>query len=317
MPDLKKYLERIKYTCEIKNDVSTLSKLCRHHQENIPFENLDLFGGKRKFLDFEKIFNDMVVKKRGGFCYEQNSLLHWALTEFGFKVIMIQGQVQATEEMGFGPRFDHLALLVTCGNGSEWLADVGFTSYGFTTPLKLETEIEQTQNNGVYKLQGLNENEFLLEKLQKTVIQPDGNILIMYYKNIRCYIVAGRNILSALYSKGTTKHVSTGKEWKPLYKFDIIPRKWEDFKEMCDYQQDNENNFLKNNTLCSKQSEFGSVALWGWSACEKVFLDSMTEKIKWKRNAKDQDELKEILKQHFQIEIDFDLNALPTLKSDE
>nr|XP_004227437.2 arylamine N-acetyltransferase 1-like [Ciona intestinalis] len=174
MPDLNKYLERIKYTCEIKNDVSTLSKLCRHHQEYIPFENLDLFGGKRKFLDFGKVYNDMVVKKRGGFCYEQNGLLYWVLTEFGFKVIMIQGQVHANEEMGFGPRFDHLALLVTCGDGSKWLADAGFGSNGFATPLKYETDIEQTQNNGVYELERLNENEFVLKKLQKTVIQLDG-----------------------------------------------------------------------------------------------------------------------------------------------
>ncbi|XP_002126320.2 LOW QUALITY PROTEIN: arylamine N-acetyltransferase, pineal gland isozyme NAT-10 [Ciona intestinalis] len=288
MPDLKQYLERIKYASVIKNDASTLTKLCKHYKEYIPFDNLDMFGGQKKILDFDKVFNDLVVKKRGGFCYEQNGLFKWALVECGFEVRMVQCQVYFNKEIGFGPRFDHLALLVTCGDGSKWLADVGFGGSSFTTPLKLETEIEQTQNNGVYKLQTLNENEYVLHKLKKKVLQLDG----------------------------TTKSEITGKEWKTVFKFDNVPRKWEDFKEMFDYQQDNEDSFMISNTLCTRQSEFGYVVLWGWFAFEKSFVDPVTEKFKWKCTAKDQKELKEILKKHFQLEVDFDVKPVANYKAE-
>nr|XP_002131125.2 arylamine N-acetyltransferase, liver isozyme-like [Ciona intestinalis] len=286
--DIKKYLERINYTSRISNDSSTLSELCQHHTEYNPFENLDMFGGERKRLDFDKVYNDIIVKKRGGCCYEQNGLFYWALRKCGYEVTIVQCEAFISEEKGYGPSFDHMALLVTCDDGSVWLTDVGWGGTGFITLLKFESDKEQIQNNGVYRLLGSTQQRFLLQKLQKTIIQVNGS----------------------------TKIKVKGKQWNSIYRFDIIPRKWEDFKEMCEYQQDDEDSYLIHNTICAKQSKYGSVAVRGWMTFEKMFVDPMTEKYKWRKETKSQEELKEVLKKYFQVEINFDLKPEAKFEAD-
>uniref|UniRef100_H2ZLG5 arylamine N-acetyltransferase n=1 Tax=Ciona savignyi TaxID=51511 RepID=H2ZLG5_CIOSA len=279
---MQKYLKRINYNQEIRNDSTTLTKLCKQHMEHIPFENLDMFGGKRRHLDFQRVYNDLVLLKRGGFCYEHNGLFNWVLLECGYKVKMVQAAAYIDEVVGYGPDFDHLALLVTCCDGSEWLADVGWGGNSFTHPLKFELTTEQTQPNGVYRLHKLDDNFIVLQKRKKTLIQMD---------NVECSVKKEKNAI----------------EWESIYKFDLVPRKWEDFKEMFDYQHDSEESFLKNNMLCAKQRDTGSIVVVGWSAHEKIYMDPLTEKYKWKRKQSDQNEVKKILKDHFQIDIDFDL----------
>jgi len=110
--DLQKYLNRIKFSGPLGTDCDTLTKLCECHLHNIPFETLDMFGGPRKVLDLEKIYNDLVVRQRGGFCYENNGLFAWLLTEIGFEVKILQAQAWVKQRMSYDPMFDHMLLLV-------------------------------------------------------------------------------------------------------------------------------------------------------------------------------------------------------------
>ena len=110
--DLSKYLRRIQYDGPLNTEAMTLKEICRCHSQNIPFEIFDMFGGSKKTLSIEKAFNDMVVNKRGGFCFEQNGLLWWALNEIGFKIDILQSQGYVNVTKNFDPKFGHMCLMV-------------------------------------------------------------------------------------------------------------------------------------------------------------------------------------------------------------
>jgi len=112
--NVEDYLARINYPGRVTNtDHAALHQLCLCHSRSVPFENLDIFGGSRITLDLEKIYNKIVVKKRGGFCYENNGLFSWLLTQIGFPVVILQGQSYWEKKAKYNPEFDHMVLMVS------------------------------------------------------------------------------------------------------------------------------------------------------------------------------------------------------------
>ena len=120
---LARYLERIGHGWNVRPDLETLRSLHRAHLAAIPFENLDVQLGEVPALEPDAVFNKLVERRRGGWCYEMNGLFGWALEAIGFRVTRlscgVMREARGEEAMG-----SHLALLVECGG--TWLADVGF-----------------------------------------------------------------------------------------------------------------------------------------------------------------------------------------------
>ena len=121
--DVKAYLERIKYRGSLALNAETLRGLQAAHLLAVPFENLSIHAKQPIVLDDDALFTKIVERGRGGFCYELNGLFAALLRALGFKVEMLSAGV-ANAEGGFGPDFDHMALMVTLDE--RWLADVGF-----------------------------------------------------------------------------------------------------------------------------------------------------------------------------------------------
>ena len=121
--DIEAYLDRIGYSGPRTATLDTLRGLHRAHLLTVPFENLDIQAGSPIVLEQERLYDKIVRRRRGGFCYELNGLFAMLLGEMGFRVSLLSAGV-AHDAGGFGPEFDHLALRV-CLEG-EWLADVGF-----------------------------------------------------------------------------------------------------------------------------------------------------------------------------------------------
>jgi len=69
------YLERINYPRPVKPDVETLHGLQLAHLRSVPFENLDIHLGVPLNLSVPAFYEQIVVHRRGGFCYELNGLL--------------------------------------------------------------------------------------------------------------------------------------------------------------------------------------------------------------------------------------------------
>lgn len=120
---LQAYLDRIGFTGVARPDVATLVRVHRGHIENIPYENLDIQLGRPVTRELETIFDKIVTRRRGGWCYEMNGLLGWALDEIGFKVTRMAGGV-GREQTGDEAIGNHLILRVDLDR--PYLADVGF-----------------------------------------------------------------------------------------------------------------------------------------------------------------------------------------------
>lgn len=146
--DIKAYLERIDYRGPLVPSAQTLRELQVAHLLTVPFENLSIHSGERIILEEDALFDKVVGRRRGGFCYELNGLFSALLRGLGFEVTMLSAGV-ANASGGFGPDFDHMALMVVLDE--RWLVDVGFGD-SYREPLLLDGRAEQTQGRQGYRI---------------------------------------------------------------------------------------------------------------------------------------------------------------------
>ncbi|MDQ6652978.1 MAG: arylamine N-acetyltransferase [Acidobacteriota bacterium] len=146
--DLDSYLRRINYGGSLAPTAKTLRELHVAHLLTVPFENLSIHSGQPIILDDAALFEKIVERRRGGFCYELNGLFASLLRALGFNVVMLSAGV-AKAEGGFSPDFDHMALLVMLEQ--RWLVDVGFGDL-FSEPLLLDEQGEQRQHERAYRI---------------------------------------------------------------------------------------------------------------------------------------------------------------------
>lgn len=151
---IQDYLSRIDFDGKIISpSAKTLHALQFPHMKSVPFENLDISLGRKIHLDLKSLWNKIIIKKRGGFCYELNGLFAWLLKEIGFDVTYLNARVYSKKNNAFGIDFDHLVLLVKVPNEStRWLADAGFGD-SFTQPLEIDNINWQNQVLRSYRLE--------------------------------------------------------------------------------------------------------------------------------------------------------------------
>lgn len=140
MSRLKAYLDRIGFKGDARPDLRTLRAVHRAHVEAIPYENLDVQFKRPLTRAPADAFDKIVTRKRGGWCYEMNGLLGWALEEIGFKVTRLAGGVTRAIN-GDSVVGNHLVLLVDLGE--TWVADAGFGD-GLIEPVRLREGSFQT-----------------------------------------------------------------------------------------------------------------------------------------------------------------------------
>jgi N-hydroxyarylamine O-acetyltransferase len=121
---IEDYLQRIGVTGPVTRDLAGLTTLHRAHLRAIPYENLDVQLGRPVTTDVPAILDKVLGRKRGGWCYEMNGTLGWALGELGFDVTRATGAVMRAMK-GEAAEGNHLVLRVELPEGL-YLADVGF-----------------------------------------------------------------------------------------------------------------------------------------------------------------------------------------------
>ncbi|MFI8965257.1 arylamine N-acetyltransferase [Streptomyces sp. NPDC053493] len=145
--DLDAYLARIGHVGEVAPDLVTLRALHRAHVEALPFENLDVALGRPVRLDLASLQAKLVARRRGGYCYEQNTLLAAALERIGFQVAG-RGARNRTRGDALTP-ITH-GLLVVALDGEEWLLDAGFGWQGPLEPVPLADGARVEQDGWVF-----------------------------------------------------------------------------------------------------------------------------------------------------------------------
>ncbi|MBI2707449.1 MAG: GNAT family N-acetyltransferase [Proteobacteria bacterium] len=144
---LRSYLERIECTKPLDASLETLKKFHAAHVFAIPFENLDIHLHVPIVLEEQHLFDKLITRKRGGYCYELNGLFYYLLQSLGFKTHLCRARL-IDEDGELLPDSSHMINLVTLDQ--RWIADVGWGN-GLIYPLCLDTEAEQIQYGQAYK----------------------------------------------------------------------------------------------------------------------------------------------------------------------
>ena len=143
-PDLAAYFARIGYTGSREVSLATLDGIHQRHAQTIPFENLDIQLGRRIAIDLPSIERKLVHDRRGGYCFEQNTLLTAVLRALGFSVTLLLGRVRWQMPADQQTPLSHAFLRVETPDAGPHLADVGFGSMSLFRPLRFEFDVEQS-----------------------------------------------------------------------------------------------------------------------------------------------------------------------------
>ncbi|MGH2534970.1 MAG: arylamine N-acetyltransferase family protein [Thermomicrobiales bacterium] len=149
MRDVGAYLHRIGFEAPAEPTLATLAGIVRAHLLAAPFENLDIIPlGRPIRLEPDALFDKIVQRRRGGFCYELNGLLGFMLETIGFRVTRVSAQ-WPREDGTLSPVFDHIVLLVESADSPDrWLVDVGAGRSSLAFPLRFVAEKEHDLPDG-------------------------------------------------------------------------------------------------------------------------------------------------------------------------
>ena len=159
--DLDAYFARIGYPGPRAASLTLLRELVAHHSAAIAFENIDPLARRVPPLDLASVQRKLVTQRRGGYCYEQNTLFQGALLALGFQVTGLMARVRRGVPPHIMTPRSHMLLLVDLPEGPH-LADVGYGALTPTAPLRLRADLEQVTPNEVFRL-GLIGDEFTLQ----------------------------------------------------------------------------------------------------------------------------------------------------------
>ena len=225
-----KYLARIGYDGATGPTLATLRAIHRAHLYTVPFENLDIGAGHPIVLDGAALYDKIVVRRRGGFCYELNGLFALLLRALGFRVALLACGVYSNKRGAFGPTFDHLTLRVDLER--PWLADVGFGD-SFLHPLALDTEDEQVDSGRAAPL---------------VAATSEG----VWKDRYRIIAAADVRIMQRRDWAGT---------WRDQFRFALTPRAWTEFAPMCHYHQTSPESGFTRGRVCSLATPSGRVSV--------------------------------------------------------
>jgi N-hydroxyarylamine O-acetyltransferase len=154
---IERTLERIAYSGSLDVNAEVLTALQRAFLFSVPFENLDIHANVPITLEPERFYQKIVENRRGGFCYECNSLFYQLLLRLGFDVHIIAARMTLRDINSM--RYSHMALLVNLDR--PYLVDVG-NGQSVHVPMPVPgdgvTEAEQID----YRIGQFDEQEYAL-----------------------------------------------------------------------------------------------------------------------------------------------------------
>lgn len=132
-------------------DLATLRRLVAGQAAAIPFEGIDALIGRTPALDPAGLQAKLIGAGRGGWCFEQNSLLALALAAIGFAARPLLARVVFGLPPGAVLSRTHMVLRVELPEG-PFLADAGFGAMTMTGPIALHGRDAQPTPHGPFRL---------------------------------------------------------------------------------------------------------------------------------------------------------------------
>ncbi|MFT4760037.1 MAG: arylamine N-acetyltransferase [Saprospiraceae bacterium] len=159
--EITQYLSRIKLE-ECPTNLAGLTKLQEQHMEYIPFENLDIVVGRTIALDYQHLFEKVVIKKRGGYCFELNTLHAELLKSLNFSPKPVLGRVWLSNPKKMPPR-NHLAHLVELERRT-YVTDVGFAGLITSVPLDIHVSAPVNDKDGLVRVVPFADDQFMIQR---------------------------------------------------------------------------------------------------------------------------------------------------------
>ena len=150
IPNLDAYLARIGIEKAKPLTTEFLDELIYAHQHSVPFDNLDVYEkGLVPSLGIADLYDKVVVRKRGGYCFELNALFGALLKALGFEVQPCMARV-LLRPIPY-PLISHRANIVSINN-KRYLADVGFGGPQPTFAPLIEDGASRTEEGKTFTL---------------------------------------------------------------------------------------------------------------------------------------------------------------------
>lgn len=145
------YLERIGYSGPVEPTIETLIQLQECHLHTVPYENFDILNRVPLSLETPDLFDKIVVRHRGGYCFELNALFSWLLREIGFAVTDYFARFWR-DEPNPPPKRRHHVLQVEA-EGKLFLCDVGVGGIVPRRPIQMVENLVHEQGDESYQLE--------------------------------------------------------------------------------------------------------------------------------------------------------------------
>jgi N-hydroxyarylamine O-acetyltransferase len=146
---LSEYIARVGLDRAPEPDEQGLRRVHAAQAFSIPFENLDIHLGRSISLRPEDLTVKLIHRRRGGYCFELNAILHLALKSLGFMVRPLLARVLYRPAE---PRARTHEVLIVTASGREWLADSGFGGPGLRWPIPNVPDQVSEQGGDFFRL---------------------------------------------------------------------------------------------------------------------------------------------------------------------
>jgi N-hydroxyarylamine O-acetyltransferase len=165
LPDKEKYLERIGIAAPVAADEKTLDLIVRAHQKTVPFENLDVYDvGGDILLDTASLYDKVVTRRRGGYCFELNAALTALLKSLGYDCYPVAARVVWMSPPGTYSPITHRGGIVTI-DGVRYFIDVGFGGPSPHGALRLDEPEPQSDGRNTFVFDKDDDGDFVICRL--------------------------------------------------------------------------------------------------------------------------------------------------------
>jgi N-hydroxyarylamine O-acetyltransferase len=153
-----------------KKDLDFLQNLVARHVATFAFSSVGCRLGDELPLDFESLYDRIVVQRRGGYCFEQNGLLFGVLESLGFSPELYLARVIYDQDTH--PGLTHRISMVE-HQDQRYVMDVGFGPLGPRIPVPLSGQ-EARDGDRVFRIFEPNPGEYHLQ------VMKDGAFFSLY-----------------------------------------------------------------------------------------------------------------------------------------
>ena len=195
----------------IKPDLDTLKRLQMAHLTQYPFQSLTTILDRPNDLEEASIYDKVVERRLGGYCYELNGLFLALLRHLGYEARIITGVVILDNQLERRNARTHMAIMVTIDR-QNYLVDVGFGGLVPSAPLLFAynqpTKEPDAQGKNAAQIQTTPHGHYKIIRDKHFDNQSENPILPNAEVNYERYILC----------------CEVKSEWQMLYVFDLLPQ---------------------------------------------------------------------------------------------